>query len=73
MVEANPVPERAIRAHLSCPQTKRGYGCPLMMTEGNTHVVYATGESLIFRGRNGAPDFVYNEHLKKITALTHIK
>jgi len=70
MVEA--VAERAPRAHLSTPQTKRGFVCPLMMTEGNTHIVYASGESLIFRGRNGAPDFVYNEHIKKITALGHL-
>lgn len=43
-----------------------------MLTEGNTHIVYATGNNLIFRGRNGAPDFVYNQHVKKITALGHL-
>lgn len=70
MVEANPA--QAPRAHLSTPQTTRGFACPLMMTEGNTHIVYATGPNLVFRGRNGAPDFVYNEHNKKITALGHM-
>lgn len=43
-----------------------------MMTEGNTHIVYATGTSLIFRGRNGAPDVVINNNVKKITALGHL-
>ena len=69
MVEANAA--GAARAHLSNPTTKRGFKCPLMMTEGNTHVVYASGTSLVFRGRNGAPDFVYLDHVKKITALGH--
>lgn len=43
-----------------------------MMTEANTHIVYATGDNLVFRGRNGAPDHVYQGHYKKITALGHL-
>ena len=43
-----------------------------MMTEGNTHIVYATGDNLVFRGRNGAPDFIFDAHYKKITALGHL-
>ena len=70
MVEAGPA--RALRAHLSNPTTKRGFGCPLMMTAGNTHVVYATHDNLIFRGRNGAPDHIYKEHRQPITALSHM-
>ena len=71
MVQAAPA-GGAAKAHLSNPQTTRGFVCPIMMTDGNTHIVYATGESLIFRGRNGAPDFVFNDHFKKITALGHL-
>ena len=69
MVEANAA--GVARSHLPNPTTKEGVQCPLMMTEGNTHVVYASGECLVFRGRNGAPDFIYNQHVKKITALGH--
>ena len=70
MVEADYL--RAKRPHLSNPQTKRGYGVPLMMTTGNTHVVYGTHDNLVFRGRNGAPDFVYQDHRKVITAVGHM-
>ena len=46
----------------------------MMLTEGNSHLVYATGELLIFRSLGGdAPDFVYRDHTKKITALSHYK
>ena len=40
-----------------------------MMTRNNTHIVYASREILIFRGRNGAPDFVFKEYTKKITSI----
>lgn len=42
------------------------------MTQGNTHVVYVTRDNLVFRGRNGAPDFVYQDHRQPITALGHM-
>jgi len=64
--------ERVQRAHLSTPTTNRGFVCPLMMTAGNTHIAYATHDNLVFRGRNGAPDFIYLEHRCKITALGHL-
>jgi len=67
MVEAGAGEHR--RTYLSTPTTKRGYGCPLIMTEGNTHIGYVTREQIVFRGRNGAPDFVYQDHVKRITAL----
>ena len=44
-----------------------------MMTVGNTHIVYASRESVVFRGRNGAPNFVYKNHTKIVTALGHVK
>ena len=71
MVEANPVINTS-KAHLSNPTTKRGFACTMLLTEGNTHIVYCTADNLVFRGRNGAPDFVYEQHRKPITALTHI-
>jgi len=60
MVEANV--EATKREQLSNPTTTRGYSCPMMMTEGNTHLVYGTNQNLVFRGRHGAPDFVYKDH-----------
>ena len=59
------------RTHLSTPSTKRGFRCPLLLTEGNTHLVYASGDTLVFRGRNGAKDFIYTGHHAKISALGH--
>lgn len=70
MVEA--APSNSARAYLSSPQTKRGYQTPLMMSDGNTHIIYATGDNLVFKGRNGAPDHVYNMHRQKITGLGHL-
>ena len=67
MVEA--VQAQQTGPFLSTPTTKRGFACPLMMTEGNTHIVYASREMLVFRGRNGAPDFIFKEFTKKITSL----
>jgi hypothetical protein len=70
MVEA--APGRAKRALLGNPTTKRGFTSPLMMTAGNTHLVYACHDNLVFRGRNGAPDFVYMDHKQPITAMAHM-
>lgn len=70
MVQA--APTNPAKTYLSSPQTKRGYQTPLMMTEGNTHIVYATGDNLVFQGRKGAPDHVYNGHKQRITGLGHL-
>lgn len=44
----------------------------MLMTEGNTHIIYCSADNLVFRGRNGNADFVYDLHRKPITALTHL-
>lgn len=42
------------------------------MTQDNTHIVYCSRDNLVFRGRNGAPDFIYQDYRQPITALGHV-
>lgn len=60
-----------MQLHLSIPTTKRGYRCPIIASENNTHLIYITNKTLVFRGLDGAPNAIYWDHRQKITCVVH--